>query len=127
MSNDIKALIDYRLSKADEAFEMAQSAIEKKYWNSVASSLYYTCFYLITALFAKHNIQTHTHTGVRAVFGSKFIKEGNVDPKWGKFLTVLFNKRQVGDYGDFAYLTEEEILPLLTEVEEFRVMIMKFL
>lgn len=89
--------------------------------------MYYTCFYLITALYAKHNITTHTHAGVKAVFGLQFIKEGLVEAKWGKLLATLFDKRQIGDYGDFAVLTQEDILPLLKEVEEFRAMIMKLL
>lgn len=125
MTNDVNKIVAYPLTMADESFDLAKIAIEKKYWNSVASRLYYTCFYLIIALFAKHNITTHTHKGVKAVFGLQFIKEGKIEAKWGKLFTVLFNTRQMGDYGDFAYLTEEEILPLLKEVEEFRVMILK--
>lgn len=31
MNNEIEALIDYRVSKADEAFELAKLAIEKKF------------------------------------------------------------------------------------------------
>jgi hypothetical protein len=41
-----------------EAFDLAQIAAAKKYWNSAASELYCTCFYSITALFAKYNIET---------------------------------------------------------------------
>ncbi len=115
------------MAKAEEAFDMAKLSIEKHYWNSASSRLYYTCFYLVTALFAKHNIKTHTHSGVKAVFGLQFIKAGKVDAKWGKLLTNLFDTRQEGDYGDFAVLTQEDILPLLKEVEEFRAMIMKLL
>jgi uncharacterized protein (UPF0332 family) len=120
MNGNAHAIIAYRLTKADEAFDLAKIAIEKKYWNSAASRMYYTCFHLITALFAKYNITTHTHSGAKAVFGSSFIKEGLVEAKWGKLFANLLDKRQIGDYGDFAYLTEEEILPLVKEVEEFR-------
>lgn len=127
MNNDTSRIITSRLAKAEEAFDMAKLSIEKHYWNSAASRLYYTCFYLITALFAKHKIETHTHSRVKAVFGLQFIKEGLVDAKWGKLLTNLFDTRQEGDYGDFAVLTQEDILPLLKEVEEFRVMIMKLI
>ncbi len=81
----------------------------------------------VTALFAKYNIKTHTHTGVKTVFGLQFIKEGKVEAKWGKLLTYLFDTRQESDYGDFTVLTWEDILPLLKEVEEFKVMIMKLL
>src|SRR4051794_17986041 len=125
--NDTNDIVSYRLARADEAFDLAKIAFERKYWNSAASRLYYTTFYLITALFAKHHITTHTHSGVKTVFGLQFIREGRVDVKWGRLLATLFDKRQMGDYGDFADITEEEILPLLKEVEEFKEMIIKLL
>lgn len=100
MKGNVNEIIAYRLTRANEAFDLAKVAIEKKYWNSAASRLYYTCFYLITALFAKYNITTHTHKGVKAVFGLQFIKEGKIEAKWGKLFIVLFNTRQMGDYGD---------------------------
>lgn len=125
MNNDVGKIITARLAKAEEALDLAKIAIEKGYWNSAAGRLYYTCFYLITALFEKNNIKTHTHTGVKTVFGLQFIKGGKVDAKWGKLLTNLFDARQEGDYGDFTVLTQEDILPLLKEVEEFKVMIIK--
>jgi uncharacterized protein (UPF0332 family) len=69
-------------------------------------------FLPITTLFAKHNIHTHTHSGVKTVFGLRFIKEGLIDAKWGKSLNNLFDLRQEGDYGDFAILTADDILPM---------------
>ena len=81
--------------------------------------MYYTCYYLISALFAKNDIKTSTHSGVKTVFGSGFIKKEKVDVKWGKLFNELFEKRQHEDYGDFVILSEEEIFPLMQEVEEF--------
>ncbi len=127
MKYTVNEIIAYRLAKADEALDLAELAIGKKYWNSAVNRLYYTCFYLVTALFAKHGITTHTHTGVKSVFGLKFIKEGVVENKWGKLLATLFDKRQIGDYGDFAVLVEADVLPVLKEVEEFKQVILKLL
>lgn len=79
------------------------------------------------ALFAKYEINTSTHAGVNTLFGLHFIKEGRVDVKWGKLIKVLFDKRQKGDYGDFMSLTEEEVLPLVSEVEDFEKMIKQML
>src|ERR1700738_2197380 len=111
MSGNKEKVLKSRLSKSEEALKMAEFAIKNKYWNSAASELYYTCFYLITALFAKHDITTHTHSGVKSLFALHFVKEQKIDVKWGKLLSDLFNRRQSGDYDDFVYLTEEEVLP----------------
>jgi uncharacterized protein (UPF0332 family) len=113
-------LINFRLNRADEAFDMATLGAGKKYWNSVASELYYTCYYLVIALFAKNDIKTSTHSGVRTVLGSQYIKGGLLEAKWGKLFTLLFDLRQEGDYRDFKKFDESEILPLINEVEEFR-------
>jgi uncharacterized protein (UPF0332 family) len=125
--NDKANLITFRLTRADEAFHLSQLAIEKRYWNSSASELYYSCFYTILALFAKENIHSSTHSGVKTILSSNFIKTNILDARWGKLFSVLFNKRQEGDYGDFIILTEEEILPLVKEVEEFRLVLKKLI
>jgi uncharacterized protein (UPF0332 family) len=75
MNKDVNALIADRINKAEEAFDLAKLAIEKSYWISATNRLYYTCFYLITALYAKYNIRTHTHAGVKAVFASHLLEK----------------------------------------------------
>lgn len=128
MSEDLKKeLIVFRLNRSEEVFEMAKIAVAKQYWNSAASDLYYTCFYLVIALFAKNDIKTSTHSGVRTILGSHFIKEGILDAKWGRLLSDLFAFRQKGDYGDFKVFEETEILPLLAQVEAFRTLIKSML
>jgi len=86
-------LIAFRLSKADEAYDMANIAATKNYLSTTVSELYYTCFYLLTALFAKYDIKASTHSGVKSVFGSQFINEGVIDQKWGKMVSKLFLMR----------------------------------
>lgn len=82
MSENKDELVRYRLAKTEESLKMAEFAMQNNFWNSSASELYYTCFYLITALFEKHNIKAHTHSGVNSLFGLHFIKEGKFDRKW---------------------------------------------
>lgn len=115
MSNSKRDLINFRMNRAKEAFDLASISISKKYWNSAASELYYTCYYLVSALFAKDDIKTSTHTGVKTLFGLHFVKEGKIDIKWGKLFSTLFDKRQEGDYHDFMSLTPEQIIPLYKE------------
>jgi len=111
--------INSRLSKSREAFAVAKLALEKKYLNTAVSRLYYTCFHLVTALFAKHYIETYTHNGVRTIFSKNFIKDKKIEPKWGKLLATLFDARQLSEYGDISLITEEELLELTKQVEEF--------
>lgn len=127
MSDNKEQIIHSRISKSEEAIKMAELAMENNYWNSAASELYYTCFYLITALFAKHDLTAHTHAGVNSLFARHFIKEGKIERKWGKLFSNLLDTRQDSDYGDFAVITKEEILLFIKEVKEFQQVILKLI
>ena len=127
MNKTKEDLIQYRLQMANESFELAKFSVTKKYWNATASELYYTCFYLVLALFAKYEINTSTHSGVNTLFGLHFIKDRKVEAKWGRLVKVLFDKRQKSDYTDFIILSEEEVLPFVAEVEEFTLVINQML
>ena len=119
--NDVKQeLVNFRLKRATDEWEIALAASEKEVWNTAASRLYYACFYLTIALFAKHDLKTSTHSGVKSVFGSQFIRQGVVEEKWGRLLSKLFRMRQEGDYRDFKIFTKEEVYPLVKEVQEYR-------
>jgi uncharacterized protein (UPF0332 family) len=47
------------------------------------------------------------------MFGLHFITTGTVDEESGAFYSNIFDKRQKGDYEDFIYFTEEEVIVLL--------------
>lgn len=93
-------LIKAELQRAEEAYAIARFASEAHFWNSLAGELYYTCFHLIQAIFVERGLQAYTHTGAKAMFSLHFIKEGEIDEKWGKLLAALFRYRQQGNYGD---------------------------
>ncbi len=79
------------------------------------------------ALFAKYDLTAHSHAGVNTLFALHFIKDGKIERKWDKLFTSLLDTRQDSDYGDFIVLTEEDILPLVDEVEEFRKVTLKLI
>ena len=119
MKKSKKELVEARLKKSEEALAMALMGAEKKYWNSSASALYYSCYYLVHALFAEYEIDAHTHAGTKTLFSSEFIKQNIIEERWGKLLSNLFRYRQDADYGDFPIINESIIVPLIPEVKEF--------
>lgn len=52
-----------------------------------------------------------THSGVRHVFGLKFIKTGILPAEMGRLYHRLFSMRQTGDYDDAYDVAAEDILP----------------
>ena len=61
MLNSEQDYIDYRVSKSKEIFEDAKLLANNQRWNSCVNRLYYSSFYLITALLFKYNIKSETH------------------------------------------------------------------
>lgn len=76
MSDPAAELIAYRLSRARESLEEAVLMAGAGHWNACANRLYYSCFYAVNALLARHATAAARHSGVRSLFGQHFIKTG---------------------------------------------------
>ena len=50
---DLQALINYRLQRADETLEEARLMQNVAHWNTCANRLYYARFYAVSALLIK--------------------------------------------------------------------------
>lgn len=119
MSYQKEDLIKYRLEKSAVTFNEAKSLAESGFWGGCANRLYYSCFYCVIALFAKDDVSASTHNGVRTEFFRRYIKTEILDRKYSSLYTDLMSKRQESDYDDFLEFTQEDILPLIVEVERF--------
>lgn len=94
--------INYRISKSNEAFEDAELLVKNQRWNSCVNRLYYSSFYLLTALLYRHQIKANTHNGTKTAFFLYFVKENRISKELGKLYSTLFDWRQQGDYTDFT-------------------------
>lgn len=111
--------IHYRIEKAKNTLKDAKLLAKNQSWNSSVNRLYYACFYAVLALFAKFNINSQTHSGVKSQFSLHFIKSGKLDKSLGLLYNDLFDFRQKGDYGDFFEFEEKNVLKLIPLVEIF--------
>ncbi len=121
------ALIDLKVQKAKDTFKEAEGISTLKFWNAVANRLYYSCYYITSALLLKHSYSAQSHKGVIGLLGLHFIKKGIVSRDSGKLFSRLFEMRQTGDYDDLFNLTEEEVLPLIPAAEEYLDEILKLI
>lgn len=112
-------LVEYRTNRAKETFNEVKTLIENEFWNTAVNRLYYSCYYIVSALLIMNEIKAQTHSGVRQLFGLHFIKTGKISRELGKFYSDLFDKRQTGDYDDFIDFdreTVEYLMPLAKEL-----------
>lgn len=102
-------LVNYRLNRARETIQEVEILIDNQLWSTAVNRIYYACFYAVSALLLHHQINAQTHSGIRRMFGLKFIKTGLIDKELGKFYTDIFDKRITGDYDDFVEFDANEV------------------
>jgi uncharacterized protein (UPF0332 family) len=110
--------IRYRLERADETLLEVDSHLSNGFWNTAINRMYYACFYAVSALLVKNNVEVNSHAGVRQQFGQHYVKPGIIDRDLGKHFTELFEKRNRGDYNDFIDYNENEARELLPKTVE---------
>lgn len=111
--------INYRIEKSTEVYEDAVLLANNKRWNSCLNRLYYSSYYLVSALLYQHDIKAETHNGTKTQFFLHFIKTELIDRKYGKLYSHLFDWRQETDYADFIEFDQETVIPLLNQVKDF--------
>ena len=118
MSGTKQNYIDYRVLKSNELFEDVKLLASNNRWNSCVNRLYYSSFYLVSALLYKYDLKSETHNGAKTQFNLHFIKTGKLDIKFGKLYSNLFIWRQESDYADFVDFDGETVVPLIEQVME---------
>lgn len=107
--NDRKAVVAYRLEKADVALEDARFLSENSRYNLAANRLYYALYYAASALLIERGIPTKSHAGLITQIHLHLVKTGILTTEDGKLLKVMFELRHEGDYEDFVEVQKEDI------------------
>lgn len=67
-AEDRQSLVNYRMSRAYETWKETQTVIQEKLWFTAANRMYYSCFYMASALMIHNGLTPSSHTGVYADF-----------------------------------------------------------
>ena len=117
MTGSKEDYINYRIKKSSEIYNDALLLAQNQRWNSCINRLYYSSYYLVSALLYKRGIKAETHNGTKTQFFLNFIKNGPMDNSFGRLYAHLFDWRQETDYADFIDFEEKTVLPLLEQVK----------
>jgi uncharacterized protein (UPF0332 family) len=104
-----KALVQYRLERADETIKEAELLAGESHYNAAFNRLYYACFYAASALLVANGISASSHSGVKTMLGLNFVSKGLLSSEQGKTFSRLFEIRHSGDYDDFVYCDKEMV------------------
>lgn len=114
-----KALVLYRISRAEESIKEAEVMARESFYNAAINRLYYACYYAAVALLLKERIQVNTHAGVKTMLGLHFISKGLIPQQLGRTFQILFDSRHSGDYEDFVYCDKEMVDEYMPKAIEF--------
>jgi uncharacterized protein (UPF0332 family) len=114
-----REIVLYRLDRARQTLEEAQILADAGRWNLCVNRLYYACFYAVSALLVKGGLASSKHTGVRSLFNKHFVKTGKVPAEVARIYNDLFERRQEGDYMDFVYFKETDVIPWIPDAKRF--------
>lgn len=60
-----------------------------------------------------------SHKGLITQFGKYFVKEGLIEPEYGRMLATVYQRRQLGDYEISYALSEPEATEAITNAGAF--------
>ena len=90
ITKNIKALVEYRLTQADESLDAARLLIEKGLIRPAVNRAYYAMFYSVLALLATEKKETSRHSGVISLFDKEFCKRRCFQKRILKMVTRCF-------------------------------------
>ena len=110
--------IKYRISKSQEIFEDAILLANNGRWNSCVNRLYYSSYYMASALLYRDNVKAETHNGIKTQLFLNYVKSGKLSKELGKLYSHLFDWRQETDYADFIEFEQRIVEPLIQQVKD---------
>ena len=114
-----EALVKYRLEKSRETLQEARDCGSMNHWTLAANRLYYSAYYVSSALLIQNGFFAKTHEGVIGMIGQNYVVTGILSKDEAKLLARLQNMRKTGDYDDFIEWHQEDVEPLFEKVEDY--------
>ena len=112
---EIKAFI--KLS--EDSLKSAQLRLEEDFFRGTVSDAYYAAFYIVKAALINKGIISKTHSGTINLFGENFVKNRQVDEKYGKWLKELLKERTDATYEALREFSHQEAKEALEQSEKF--------
>jgi uncharacterized protein (UPF0332 family) len=120
-------LIRYRIKRAEDTLDEAELAIKNNKLPLAENRIYYSIFYVVSALALKNDFSTSKHSTLKGWFNQAMVKTKKIDVSFGKAYARAFEKRQKADYDDYVTFSLEEVKLDLDKAKRFVERIKKFI
>ena len=119
LNDEKNALINLKIERANETIKEVPYLIEQGFYRTAVNRLYYSCYYIVSALLLQKGYEARTHNGIIALFAINFVKIGIVSDEEGKLYRSLFELRQTGDYDEVKIIDRDDVVTRLQPAEHF--------
>ncbi len=119
--------MQYRINRSIELFQDAKLLADNERWGSCVNRLYYASFHLISALLSLDGITTKSHDRLKTKFLQLYIKTNKVPIEHGKLYSWLIDWRKESDYSAFVNFEENDVLPMISKVDEFNKLLLNII
>lgn len=116
--NNKESIIENNIQKSEQAIKDAEMLLKNKSLTASLNRIYYSVFYILSALAITYNFRTSKHTQLIGWFNKNFVKEHKVERKIGKFVQLAFDQRMESDYDIFSDFSFEETEQALANAKE---------
>jgi uncharacterized protein (UPF0332 family) len=117
----------HRLNKANDDLESAETLFNAGKFAHSMSRSYYCMFDATRAILSFDKFDSKKHSGVISFFNRNYIKTGEIEAKYGKFLKDAEIIRLDCDYNDFYIADKKTAQMQLDNAKCFLEMVEKFL
>ena len=107
------------LQKAQRSLRVAGELLAKGYFDDSCSKSYYVMFYAAQALLKNSGVDVVKHSAVVAKFGEHFVKTGNIDPLFHRYIIDAKQKREIADYDVFLGIDRKTAKERIEWAREF--------
>lgn len=111
--------IKLKMQKSAAFMMEADTLLKNKFYNSLISRLYYSCFHATKALLLTKDLVSKTHSGTVSLLNEKFVKENTFDISHAAFFKNLMNERAQSDYDDFIIFDEAQVIGFIQPSKEY--------
>jgi len=119
MTDNIRALVSYRLEQADESPTAGQVLLDQGLFRPSVNRSYYAMFYSVLALLTTRQEETSKHGRAIAIFDKDFVKTGTFSKEFSRWLHEAFDLRQRSDYSPQFQPIEEDARRILDQATSF--------
>lgn len=112
-------LMKYRMEMARERLNSSKVLLDAGSYKDSISRSYYAMFMAIRALLAMDGQDFSKHAGVISFFQKEYVKSGNFDKKYSKYISQAFQIRNNSDYADFFLVSLQDTKEQYERAVEF--------